>query len=168
MAGLLDSGGPSGSTRASFMLSGSPSFQPLFVPERMEEVKERNLDRQENWCGGEDVTDFGAKNREFHISGRLLESEIGTFDAVLDAGTAFDMVSVLWTGEVYVVRGTLEGPLWYDPRLKDFIYTYSIDVLSSGRDEPLSDAGSGIISDGAISDTTTTTIFGGGVGFTSG
>jgi hypothetical protein len=151
---LLDAGGagPGGSfplPASMFMLEGSPSFQPFYVPERRPVSKERNLNRKENWCGGEDVNDWGAKNREIHVSGLLLDSELDTFNAVLDSGETFDLVMPAWSGEVNVLAGELDGPVAVDARKKEYLYQYTLDLVSTGRDEVVSTTADGIISSGA-------------------
>lgn len=113
------------------------AFTPSFFPETLRERKARELDRQRGFCGGENVSDTGSKNTEFHIQGKLVgETEKFLCRAVAAHGQAVEMVSTLWTGEVYMKEMEMEGPVgWYPPR-GGFIYEYTIDVVSSGRDEP--------------------------------
>jgi len=73
-----------------FLLSGpNLYFAPFFAPDRISNGKERNLSREGNFCGGEDVTDLGAKNRSIHITGRIRKCEIPSFDAVVDSNDPF-------------------------------------------------------------------------------
>jgi hypothetical protein len=142
------SGGGLGSEASIFVLSGSPSFQPFFVPRRNPVSKERNINRKENYCGGEDVTDYGSKNREIHLVGFLLEDEIQTFNDVLDSGRPFDLVLPAWSGEVLVIAGEIDGPVALEGQFRQWMYEYSLDLVSTGRDESTSTAADGIISSG--------------------
>jgi hypothetical protein len=132
-----------------FGLYGEVSFSPFYVPSRMTLGKERRVDRTENFCGGEDVSDMGAKNREFHISGVLREKEIDAFNDLLDAGSEFEMVAPAWSGEVMLEDGEVEGPKATDPQTGQWLYQYSMNVVSTGRDEAHSGHGNhGLIDDG--------------------
>lgn len=122
-------------SQSMFAIYGLDDFAPRYVPNRFSVSKERNLDRSENFCGGEDVEDLGSKNREFHISGRILQRELVAFNNVLDTNEPFDMISPGWSGEIRVIDGEFDGPRGHDPATNEFLYQYSLNVVSTGVDE---------------------------------
>lgn len=137
--GLLDTGGGGNAAQSThqsaFLLAGEITFAPFYAPERIAVTKERELNREGNFCGGEDVTDLGAKNRDIHLSGMLLESELETYEALLDNDKPLDLTTPGWSGEVMVAGGEYEGPVGRDPRNGLYFFKYSLDLVSTGRDE---------------------------------
>ncbi|UBF22609.1 hypothetical protein HRTV-25_gp28 [Halorubrum tailed virus 25] len=137
----LGSGGPNdplrdtASHQSMFAIYGLDDFAPRYVPNRFSFSKERNLDRSENFCGGEDVEDLGSKNREVHISGRIRHRELTAFHNLLDTDVPVDMISPGWSGEVRVLDGEFDGPRGRDPATNEYLYQYSLNVVSTGRDE---------------------------------
>jgi len=125
------------SGQATFLLSGSLSFGPHYVPTRISVTKERELDRQGNFCGGEDVTDLGSKNRDIHVSGIVLEVELETFETLLDNEGTFDLITSGWSGEVRVAGGEYEGPVGFDGSTRQHLFKYSIDLVSTGPEAPV-------------------------------
>lgn len=152
-------GGGGGATRtagngpspkhSTFLLSGpSIYFAPFFSPNRIQNTKERNLDRKENFCGREDVTDLGSKNRDIHVSGLIKESEIFAFDTIVESNDALTLVLDGWSGEVRVAGGEWEGPAALDPQSRERLFKYSFDFVSTGLDENGDGYEDGIISEG--------------------
>lgn len=123
------------SKQSVFLLYGSATFEPFYAPARISISKERDLNRQGNFCGGEDVTDMGSKNRALHVSGKFLESELSRFEVLLDHSEALDVATPGWGGEVMVEAGEYEGPLGVDPRTREHFFKYSLDIISTGTDE---------------------------------
>jgi hypothetical protein len=129
-------GSGSGTSRISlpFVLYGEGlTFAPKFFPDRIQVDKQRNLDRQQDFCGDEDVTDTGAKNREVHVSGRLIGYELDVFDVVGDLGETMDMSSSTWSGKVYVKNAEYEGPTGYYPPREALIWEYSLDLVAANE-----------------------------------
>ena len=132
-----------------FLLSGRGIyFAPFFSPTRISNKKERNLNREKNFCGGEDVTDLGSSNRDIHISGVIRQSEIASFDDIVEENGVLDIVTDGWSGEVRVAGGDWEGPISFDPQSKERLYKYSFDFVSTGFNEGEESYDDGIISDG--------------------
>lgn len=115
--------------------SSSISFVTEWVPTRFVWTKERNLDREENFCGHESVSDLGSKNREIRITGPMKESLIRVFNDVLDSDEPFVLVSPAWDGEVRVRNGEIEGPTLSDPHSDEDIYKYVLNLVSTGKNE---------------------------------
>lgn len=132
-----------------FLLVGSVSFAPRFFPERIQVTKERELDRSSDFCGGEDVSDKGSKNRDIHINGRLLGTEKNALDRVADTSEPLTMSSTTWSGEVRVSTVEYDGPKGYHPPSGSLLWEYTIDLVSTGRDEDEGNHGNGIISSGS-------------------
>lgn len=120
---------------ASFLLTGPATLAPYYIPERISIDKERKLDKSDNFCGGQDITDTGSKNRVLHISGKLRANEVSAFNSVLNKNDPFDVVTPAWSGEVRVEAGELEGPIGIDPMNQMMMYKYSLDIVSTGVDE---------------------------------
>ena len=136
------------------VLGAGVVFAPNYVPTRFSVKKDRNLNREDNFCGMEDVDDLGSKNRELHISGVLKADEVRAFGDLLDYGEPVDLTTPGWAGEVNVVGGEYEGPRALDPVDGQHLYQYSLDVVSTGRDEEDGhDGNDGVITDGTDTST---------------
>jgi hypothetical protein len=122
--------------KAPFVLTGDFFFAPQHYPETIRVRKQRELDRSKGFCGGEQVTDTGSKNREIHITGKMRgEQEKYYFSEIVDDGGPFDMSSTTWSGEVRVSEGEYEGPVMWHPPSGEYYYDYTLDLVSTGRDE---------------------------------
>lgn len=124
------------------LTSEGPDFEPTYYPERVKPSKERNIDREDGLCEGEEVNDNGGKNHDLHVRGFLLESEKSDFWDVLDAGNEFELVSMPWSGFVYIKSGDLEGPKGVDNQEREWVYEYTIKLVASGSG---SEYGNGIV-----------------------
>jgi len=147
--GSTGTGGGRGisSSQNVFALYGPAGIAPFYVPQRFEMGKERNLDKEEQFCDGEDVTDMGGKNREIHVSGILLDSETDAFNDLLDSGEKHELIMPAWSGEVLVEDGNVDGPRGTDSTTREWLYRFTLNLVSTGLDEtgPSDD---GIINDG--------------------
>lgn len=129
-----------------FLITGDTDFGPFYPPDRIKVSKERNLNRNQSMCSGEDVTDNGSKNREIHVSGVIRKSEVSAFNSLLDEEEPLDLITAGFSGEIHVRQGDFEGPVRWDPEHNEWLYEYSVDLLSTGREE---DDNNGIIDDGS-------------------
>jgi hypothetical protein len=118
------------------LFAGEFSFRPDLFPETIRVRKKRNLDRSQNFCAGEDVTDNGSENREIHITGRVRGSEKDVFDAILDWSDTLILTSATWSGEVHIAEGEYEGPAGYYPPTGEMYWQYTVDLVSTGPGEP--------------------------------
>jgi hypothetical protein len=136
-----------------FLLSGPDIyFAPFFAPDRISNAKERNLSREENFCGGEDVTDIGSTNRTIHIKGRLLKSELSSFDNIVDSNDPLRVIMEGWSGEVRIEMGEWEGPVGWEPQAQEKLFQYTFDFVSTGAGENSDGYEDGIIDDGFVAD----------------
>ena len=114
------------------LISESVQFEPTYYPERVNPKRERNIEREDSLCDGQDIIDNGAKNADLHVRGFLLESEKGKFWDVLDNGEEYELVAMPWSGFVKVKSGNLEGPLGVDDHEREFVYEYKLKFVSTG------------------------------------
>lgn len=126
-----------------FELNGSVKFIPRYYPDRVIQDKNRELSREKGICLGEYVNDTGGKNREFRVDGQLITPELGTFHEMIDSGKKMDLICMQWEGEVLIKNSQLKGPKGIDVETRHWIYDYTLQLVSSGRDERDS-GGSGI------------------------
>lgn len=119
-----------------FVLVGDERFAPRYFPETFRVRKPWKLDRQEAFCEGEDVEQTTSKNRNVHVSGRLVgQAELQDYERIGDNGGPFTMSSITWSGEVVVEETEVEGPVGIDVESGEFMWTYTLDLVSTGRDE---------------------------------
>lgn len=124
------------------------SFKPHYYPERVTVDKERDLVREKGICRGEYVNDVGMKNREIHVVGYITTPELKEFHDAIDFGEKAMLISMPWQGEVLIADSKLEGPEGVDVETNHYLYEYTLDLVSTGRDE-LSLPTNGIIDDGS-------------------
>lgn len=125
------------------------SFAPFFYPRRVVVGKEHNLKREDNICGNEDVSSTGSKNREIHIVGILRQHERYSFETLMDQSDPVNLISLSWSGEVYVENADYEGPIGFDPHTNEYHWQYTLDLVSSGvHEDGFRNAQNGIISRG--------------------
>lgn len=129
----------------------SVTFRPEYIPQRIKLSKERNLSRKANFCGLEDVFEIHGKNREIHLSGYILRSELSDFSDVLNWNKEATLVTPgLPDGlRIRISKGDREGPVSWDPQHQEYQWKYSLDVVSTGESEArhISKYNEGIIND---------------------
>lgn len=130
-------------------------FRPHYVPDRLQVSKERNLVRHANFCGLEDVFEIHGHNREIHLTGKLLHSEVAKFESVIDNSQTAELLSAAWSGEVRTVQGEYEGPIGWDPIEREYLWSYTLDLVSTGLNEVenIRYASSGIVNTGRSTST---------------
>lgn len=124
------------------------TFAPTYFPETFRRVKEYDLERELGFCGGENVSNLGVKNYNIHVVGRALTEEVQYYDAVVEEGEPLLMTSLGWSGEAIVNSAELEGPVATDPQHDQYHWMYTIDLVSTGRDEVGEQPNDGIIDAG--------------------
>ncbi len=111
-------------------------FAPFFLPDRFQVTKERNLVQHANFCGLEDVFEVHGHNREIHIAGKLRHSELEKFDRVIDHNQTAKLDTPAWSGEIRVRKGEYEGPVSWEPQTQQYLWEFSLDLISTGLSEP--------------------------------
>lgn len=125
-----------------FALIGEVEFVPEHSPEVIRVRKVRNLDRSENFCKGQDISDDGSENREIHITGTIIGDERDVLDRVPESDEPFDLASSTWSGEVRVSECEYEGPTGWHPESGRYYYEYTLDLIETGVQQ---ETGSGIV-----------------------
>lgn len=114
------------------------TFAPQYYPDSFRQTKGRELERNPRQCLGETVTIKKIENREFHVKGVVLSFEVKWFQSLMDYQGKVDLLSPITKsgGMECVVKdselGEIEG---YDPHHRQWKFEYTVDLLSTGRDE---------------------------------
>lgn len=116
-------------------------FRPVYYPDRVSVSKKRNLNTEDAVCDGQYVTDNGGENRKIHVKGVVLQDNLSQFEALVDSGIPHDLLCEQGEWEVYVEDSKVEGPRAWDGAEHSWWFDYTLDLVSSGRDEVGDDTG---------------------------
>jgi hypothetical protein len=114
------------------------SLAPEFYPDDFTQMKKKEFSRYGGDCGGETVTIKSVKNREFHLEGVILQGEINLFQGLLDLTEPVDLLSPLTPVggmECHIKQGELGSQDGWDPHNRQWMFKYTLDLISTGRDE---------------------------------
>jgi len=114
------------------------SFAPEFYPEDFTQMKEKELNRYGDTCSGESVSIKTVKNWEFHATGVLLHGEISHFRSLTELDGKVDVLSPLTPDggmECIVKSGELGNQTGWDPHTGQWLFKFTLDLVSTGRDE---------------------------------
>ena len=111
------------------------TFIPDYYPNRVKVTKQRDLVREKGICRAEYVKDVGTKNREIHATGYVTTQNLQDFHDMCDFGQRADLITMQWQGEVLLDQSDIEGPVGVDVQSGHFMYEYTLDFVSTGRDE---------------------------------
>lgn len=117
---------------------GAWSFTPEFYPKSFRQVKARELKRYGEQCSGESISIKKVKNRTFHVKGQLIEGNIRTFHKLLDHEGPMILLSPLTPSggmECIMKQGELGDLKGWDPIAEQWMFKYTLDLVSTGRDE---------------------------------
>lgn len=113
-------------------------FQPLYFPERCTITTDKKLNKTKNGCEGQEVRIKTLKNSKVHITGLCLASEISSLRKIAETTEPIDVISETFDYgglEVYakkVERGDRQG---WDAYAQEHIFNYTMDLVSTGKDE---------------------------------
>ena len=114
-------------------------FSPEYFPDRLPQTKDKKLNRESMQCAGEDVTIETTKNREIHVSGVVLASEIDIFQTLTDYDKPIDLYTPLlpYGGMECIIKNTEidANPDGFDAYFRQWRFSYTIDLVSTGYDE---------------------------------
>lgn len=122
-------------------------FFPRYYPTEVDIEKKRKLEGEDALCEGEYVKDMGGKNRTGNIEGVVLQNQVPLLNSMADEGGQLKLVSMQWSGEVYIEKVSIRGPKGWDGKQNSWWFKYRMDVKSTGRDE-LADKNYGILDEG--------------------
>lgn len=114
------------------------NFTPDFYPGDFTQMKKKELSRYGGNCGGESVSIKSIKNREFHVTGEVVRYEISTLQKLMDYSGVVDLISPLTPiggMECYVKKVEIGSEEGWDPHKRQRTFTFTIDLVSTGRDE---------------------------------
>ena len=114
-------------------------FFPEYFPDRLPQTKDKKLNRESVQCAGEDVNIETIKNREVHVSGVVLASEIDSFQTLTDYDKPIDLYTPLlpYGGMGCIIKNTEidANPDGFDAYFRQWRFSYTIDLVSTGYDE---------------------------------
>lgn len=114
-------------------------FAPEFYPEDFTQMKKHKLNRYGgSACSAESVSIKSVKNREFHIAGKMIESEIQMFQDFMDVNSPITIYSPLTPNggmECFLKKAELGNYVGFDPQTRERIFEYNVDLVSNGNDE---------------------------------
>lgn len=117
---------------------GAWSFSPLYYPDSFTQNKPKELNRNGQQCSGENVSIKALKNREFHASGVMLFETISTYHELMDHHGYVEILSPLVPGggmECVIKKAELGDKNGWDPHNRQWLFEYTVDLVSTGRDE---------------------------------
>lgn len=126
------------------------SFVPEFYPKSFTQVKKKKLDRYGGKCDGESVSIKEVKNREFNASGLILQGEVSIFQALSDISSEVDLISPKTERggmECFIKQAELGKQAGWNPHHRQWMFEYTLDLVSTGRDEYDSGGNNGIVTD---------------------
>ena len=113
-------------------------FLPRYYPERFNVTTAKKLERTAADCAGQRVSIDELKNSELHVTGQLLAQNLDSLDEIAHTTEAVEVISpVFVTGGIEaIVKSVERGEIArYDNFADDWLIKYTIDLVSTGRDE---------------------------------
>lgn len=114
------------------------SFAPKYYPDRFVQTKDHDLQRDGKQCHGENVSIKAIKNREFHASGIILSGRLDIYNRLMDYTKVVNIISPLTPDggmECQIKHIELGEEVGYDPVERQRQFKFTIDLVSTGRDE---------------------------------
>lgn len=113
-------------------------FLPRYYPERFNVTTAKELERTAADCAGQRVSIDELKNSELHVTGKLLAKNLNSLDEIAHTTEPVEVISpVFVTGGIEaLVKSVERGEIArYDNFAGDWLIEYTIDLVSTGRDE---------------------------------
>lgn len=123
------------------------SFAPEYYPKDFTAMKKTEFDRYGGNCGGETVSIKAVKNRELHAKGLMTTNGLAIFNHLMDHSGKVDLISPIIPGggmECRIKRIERGNDAGVDPVTASRLFEYSIDFISTGKDEAF-DGNNGIV-----------------------
>ncbi|UBF19097.1 hypothetical protein HRTV-14_gp24 [Halorubrum phage HRTV-14] len=113
-------------------------FNPLFFPDRFNQKFDKELRREGQQCRGEDVSIKNLKNSEFHATGVVLEENLRVVQKLAEHDGVVDMITPISPNggmECYIKGGDVGEVEGWNPVARQWMFTYTLDFVSTGLDE---------------------------------
>lgn len=114
------------------------TFAPNYYPSELTQNGSNELKRDGGNCGNQDVSVKKNKNREIHIRGIVLEERLGQLHALMDFTNELDLISPLTPNnagmECYMKKCEIGEKQGWHEDYEQYLFDYTIDLVSSGRD----------------------------------
>ncbi len=113
-------------------------FSPEFYPDRFNKVMEKELNRDGNQCQGEDVSIKNLKNSDIHATGVCFARQVPVLEEMHAHEGKVDLYTPISPNgglEAYVKKieiGEING---WNPHEGEWMFDYTLDFVSTGRDE---------------------------------
>jgi len=116
------------------------TFVPAYYPSRMSITTEKEFEKISSGCEGQEIDIKTLKNSTLHISGKVHAKDMGNINRLSQVTEPVDVLTPILEGggmEFHLEsaeRGQLIG---YDafPAFEDWMFEYTLDLLSTGKDE---------------------------------
>lgn len=127
---------------------GTP-FTPKYYPDRFNKVMEKELRKDGQQCKGQDVSIKNFKNAKLHATGVCLAREVSTLESLHAHDGVVDLYTPISPNggiEAYLEKVELGEMAGYNPEFDEWMFNYTLDLISTGSDEYGSDGESAIVS----------------------
>jgi hypothetical protein len=116
------------------------SFQPLYYPETLRVVTDKELNRTDGGCSGENVSIKKLKNSDVHVKGKIHESDLPDLHELRLRSEPVEIVTPAIQGgglECIIKKAEQGDVLSWDayPDAQEWMFEYTLDLVSTGRDE---------------------------------
>lgn len=124
-------------------------FTPAYYPSRLTQTRQNEVERKDTQCEGEDVYIKSMKNADIHIKGILLAKNITLFRRLVDSEEPIDLISPLAENggiEAVIEQGKIGDIAGWDQKNSQWQFEYTLDIVSTGKDESTSGEKNHIVS----------------------
>lgn len=115
-------------------------FEPFYYPSRFTIKTEKELERTAAACEGQRVRIKELKNSELHVKGKIHSSDLPSLQKLRTHQDTVEVITPAIVGggmEAYIKSAEQGQMLGYDayPERKEYMFEYTIDLVSTGKDE---------------------------------
>jgi len=120
--------------------SSSLDFTPVYYPSRFTITTEKEFERTAAACDGERVSIKKLKDSELHVTGKVHQSDLDSLWQLSHTSKPVEVITpVIKEGgmEAYVKSVEQGEVVGYDayPDVEEWMFKYTIDLVSTGKDE---------------------------------
>jgi hypothetical protein len=128
-------------------------FAPKYYPDRFNVAKDRDIKGEADSCKGENLEFSMVENSRIHVKGIFLyNNSLPSFHSLVNHQpskvTLYNSVLPNDAMECFIQKTQYGEQKGYDPANQDWMVSYTLDLISTGKDEPTgSDGKSGVVSE---------------------